>query len=123
MSNVTAQIDLYDHEILEVERAWQAVQSKQGRMVDLESYRREIVERFAERGFRVDVDVYETNHEGLYHFEVTIRDRQEPIKEFDFDRQVHEVTNDLLDLGEGGVIKTEKKESPGLWTPGTPKGD
>jgi hypothetical protein len=102
MGDVTVNIDLMDSEILKVERVLNVLNEKQQRYVDLEAFRKEIIERFGLIGFKVAVRVYTTNVEQAYAFDVDIVERL--AGEFDPDQQVHEVTNDLLDLGEGGVI-------------------
>lgn len=112
---VTNHIDLLDSEILEIEKVINAINAKQKKRVDLEGFRKEIIGRFEEIGLGVGVRAYMTNVEGVVGFEIDIERRIEP-KPFDHDRQVNEVVNDLLGLGEGGVISTK-----GLLKPdGTP---
>lgn len=109
-SEVTSLIDLHDSEILRIERVVNVLNERRGTSLPLEAFRREIIERFAEQaGLKVNVKVFTTTQEGLYAFTVEIIDRLGG--EFDPDRQVHEVTNDLLELGEGGVIKTQVTDS------------
>lgn len=116
MNEVSSLINLYDSEIVKVEGVVAALNEKQGKTVDLEGFRKEAIGRFEEIGLKVDVLVYESNVEGVYPFDIVIQDHCERVP-FDPDRMVHEVTNDLLGLGEGGVIKT-KQQGSGLWTPG-----
>lgn len=127
MSDVTSQImDLNDADILKIEQVVKILNERQGKVLNLDAFRREAIERFAEAGFKVDVKTYDTNQQGLYAFEIDIQDRYEG--QFDPDQMVHEATNDLLELGTGGVIKSapiiaqeahkhEKKSA--LWTPGS----
>lgn len=72
----------------------------QGKAMDLEAFRRAIIEQFAEIGFKVEVKAYETNERGTIAFDFEILGRTER-KAFDFDKMVHEVTNDFL--GERGA--------------------
>lgn len=103
--SMSSNIEILDSEIIAIEKVLKKLQDKQGKGgVNQEAFRKEIIERFAEAGFKVDVKWYTTNVEGVFMPEVSIVDRLEG--QFDPDRMVHEVTNDLLGLGEGGVIKT-----------------
>lgn len=112
-SSVESLIDLYDHEVAECERVLAALNEKSGKRTDLEAFRQEIIERFGlakcgshgESGLAVEVKVYEGFEGEWYSFKIVIVGRTER-HSFDHDQQVHEVTNDLLDLGEKGVIKT-----------------
>lgn len=99
-------IDLYDHDLLAIDKgpvAWMT--RHQGSSMGLEHFRRAAEEQFAEVGFRATVKCYETNEAGTYAFDIEINGRIEK-HDFDFDRQVHEVTSGVL-LGEAsGTIKT-----------------
>lgn len=115
----TAYPDIADSEVLEIERVLttlnQRAKDKQRNFADFE---REIRERFEDVGFVVTVSWYEFGREGQVGAvpgaampEITIVDRCER-KPFDHDRQVHEVTNNILGLpGQEGVIKTN---TPGM---------
>lgn len=111
-SEITSQIEIHDHEILQLERVVEHLNAQRGKMRDLEDFRREIIERFEEVGFAVHVIVNETDQAGVFWFTISITDRVSG--QFDPDRQVHEVTSDLLDLGTGGVIKTDKAKARAL---------
>lgn len=103
--SVESLIDLHDSEIIAAEKVLQKLNEKQGKSLNLEAFRREIIERFAsEANLVVRVKPFTTNQEGLFAFVIEIIDRI--AGQFDPDRQVHEAVNDLLDLGEGGVIQT-----------------
>lgn len=104
MPDVTSQIELHDSDILRVEGVIKKLNEKSGQWVDMEGFRKEIIGRFQEIGLGVTTRVYTTNVDGCFAFDVDIDRRLEGT--FDPDRQVHEVTNDLLGLGEGGVIKS-----------------
>lgn len=102
--NASASIpDLNDSDILKIEAVLNRLGEKQSRMVSLEGFRKEAIERFAEAGFKVVAKVYETDQPGLYAFDLDIVGRT--FGEFDPERQVHEATADILDLGTKGVIK------------------
>jgi len=102
MSSLSSQIDLNDSDILTIERVVLKLSEKQSRIVSLEGFRQEIIERFADEGFKVGVNVFEDlSQKGLYAFEIEIQDRLEG--EFDPDRQVYEATADILGLGTQGV--------------------
>ncbi len=108
-------IDLYDSEILAAEKVLEALNEKSGKAVPLEAFRKEIIGRFEEIGLVVDPKVWTSAlGEGIFEFEIEIQGRTEP-RAFDYDRQVHEVTNDILDLlpnQDKGVIKSTKPGEP-----------
>ncbi len=108
--NLNSHVELYDSDLLVMEQgplAW--MRSKQQSSMNLEDFRRAVVEKFADVGFKVDVKVYDTNQEGVYAFDVEIREKIEK-KAFDFDRMTHEVVNNILELPDqaGGWIDTDK---------------
>lgn len=99
-------VDLHDTEILQIEKVLERLKEKQARGgINLEKFRQEIIERFENIGLGVNVQVFETNQAGMFAFDVDITKRLEG--RFDPDRQVWETTHDVLDLGEGGIIKTD----------------
>jgi hypothetical protein len=110
-------VDLYDHEVLALEGVLNKLHEKQRSHQNLEAFRKEIVERCAEIGIAVYAKIYETNEEGVYAFEVEIRGRTEGGFVFDPDRQVAEVTEDILDLLPASE-KGEKIKTSGLIVPG-----
>jgi hypothetical protein len=102
-------LNILDSEIDALQRgpfAWAREQQEKGN-VDLESFRKEAVNRFAECGFRVNVLTYATDIQGVYAFDFELIGRTEK-KAFDFDRMVYEVTNNILELPgeEKGFIKS-----------------
>jgi hypothetical protein len=103
---LTARVEIHDSEIIEIERLLERLSTKahDGR-VDYAAFTREVRERFEDLGFMVVVNWYETNVEGTLIPEIVIRDRIEA-GAFDHDQKVHEITHDLLDIGDGGVIKS-----------------
>lgn len=105
-SSVSVNCEVMDSELLRIEQVVNKLNERQWTQgVNLEAFRKEIIERFGEIGFRVGVEVWSTDQEGLYAFDIVISDRLEG--EFDPDRMVSEVTNDILGLGTGGVIKAK----------------
>lgn len=99
-------IEIHDSELLKIESVLKKLNERQYQSsVNLDGFRREAIERFEQIGFQVAVRCFETDVAGVFAFDIDIVDRL--AGEFDPDRQVHEVTRDLLDLGEGGVIKSQ----------------
>lgn len=114
--NVQINFEPYDSEVLEIERVllW-LNENIVGKRSNVDGTDRMIIDKFHEAGFVVSVKWFTSTELGTYIPEVTVEDRVEG-EEFDHDRMVHEVTNDILDLGHGGVIKTKTKS--GLIIPG-----
>jgi hypothetical protein len=107
--DVTKTMDIHDTEILEIEKILNMLKARTAQgSIEYDSFQREIKERFYEIGFVVDVLWYETNMAEVKMPEIVIKGRTENKFVFDRDRQVHEVTNDILDLGTGGIIKADK---------------
>lgn len=106
-------LDLYDHEVEEILRLQMRLNEKAryGRH-NYTDFEREIRERFAGIGFTVEVNWYGFSvggrpQEGAMP-EVTVTGRTDAGHVFDKDRQVHEVTHNILGIpGEEGVIKTD----------------
>lgn len=103
-NEVSSKIELLDSEILRLEKVVEALQELQEKPLNLEAFRKDAIERFADAGFRVTALVYDTNITGVYAFDFQIEERLQG--EFDPDRMVREVTDDILELGTGGVIKS-----------------
>lgn len=118
---VNSTIDLYDHEIPLIEGVLDRLNANVGKVHDNVTeealrFKGEIEERFAEIGLLVGVMmVPEQVDARIISPHITINGRMED-HEFDHDRQVHEVTNDILGIAPdgGGVIKTKS----GLILPG-----
>jgi hypothetical protein len=115
----TAYPDIADSEILGIERVLTALRQRaEDKSLNFTAFEREIRERFEDIGFVVTVTWFEFGREGSPGAvpnaampEITIVDRCER-KPFDHDRQVHEVTHNILGLpGQEGVIKTN---TPGM---------
>ena len=94
----------------------------------LAAFKLEINERFAEAkdadgkpmGFACDALCYYTNVEGVYIFVPKLHGRVR--READLDRMIHDMVNDSLGLGEGGVLNNDgttrsAPKSTGLYVP------
>lgn len=105
-------IDLNDSEILLIEKGPLAyIEKHQGTHIDLENFRRAVVDQFGEIGFQANLKAYETNMPECYAFDVEIIGRVPGSRTFDPDRQVHEVVHNILKLPDQqeGFIKTDKR--------------
>lgn len=107
--------NVLDSEIKDLQTVLATLNARTYKRHNLHAFEREVVERFQEIGFVVDVKWYETNVPDVVVPEVEVIGRCEPVKpgEFDHDRMRHEVVNNVLGLPEedAGVIKT-----PERWT-------
>lgn len=104
-------IDLYDSEVAEIEKVWGTLQERTNKSHNYDSFDREIRERFAEIGFKVRVNWYETNVAGVKLPEIEVIDRIQQ-REFDHDQMRYELTvsNPLgLPSSEVGLIKPDEK--------------
>jgi hypothetical protein len=100
---VETRIDLYDEDLLNIERVLLALNEKVGTRRNYTAFEMEIKERFDGIGLKVTVDWYEyavqgQKVEGGAMPEVTIVDRVTPETQFDHDKLKHEVVNNLLEL-------------------------
>jgi hypothetical protein len=103
-------VDLYESDLDKIQRVIVKINEHVGHDADFDALQREIKGRFEEAGYVVDVAWYEfavDGHkvEGGAMPEITIQGRTDRF-EWDPDRQVHEIVNDTLGLGEGGWIKS-----------------
>lgn len=112
-------IELYDSDILVIEEILAHLARRAEGRRDRDAFDREIKERFTDAGFEVATSWFHvadrrTGQEvpDVYMPEITVNGRVQKRFTFDHDQQVHEVTNDLLELDEGGVIKTTGPLSP-----------
>lgn len=106
-------LDILDSEMLKIVTLHEALNRRaKDRRHNYNDFEREIREKFAAIGFTVDVNWYRYELDGVEQDgampEITITGRVEE-KAFDPDRQVHEVTSDILGLGDKGVIRTDKE--------------
>lgn len=108
MTEILSPGELHDSDILELEKVYRWMVDQQHKRRDLENFRKEVIGRFQEKGFVVNVLTFETDQAEVYTFEVEVL-RKIDKKTFDYDKQVHEVVNNLLDLPDqaGGWIKAD----------------
>lgn len=101
-------IEVYDTEILQIEKVLEILRVRSERQSrNRGEFDREIKERFHGIGFIVDVKWWHTNLEDVKMPEVEITGRvDDKGTGMDHERLRHEITNDVLGLGQGGVIKT-----------------
>jgi len=97
-------IELYDSDILVVERVLNIVRERGQNRRDYDAFDREIKERFFDAGYVVDVKWYHTNIEGVKSPDIEIVGRTEKQGEFDHEKMAHQVTEDILELGTKGKI-------------------
>lgn len=103
-------IEILDSEVLEIEKILNTLKDRaESHRGELGNFDNEIKTRFAEIGFAVDVKWWHTNIEGVKMPEIEIIGRT-IARHFDHDKMVHEVTNDVLGLGDGGVIKVTPED-------------
>lgn len=116
-------VNILDSEVATLQEVLRTLNGRTYKPHNLDAFEREIVERFQEVGFRVDVKWYtarkgDARVEDTYMPEVEVIGRCDPLKpgEFDHDRMREEVTrlNPLgLPSADTGLIKT-----PERWTEG-----
>lgn len=103
-------LNLYDSEVATLQRIQAELQARTYKTHNLDAFDKEIVERFAQDGFRVNVLWYQTTVEGVFAPEIEVIGRCAPIQagDFDHDQMRHEVVTNVLGLPEAdaGVIKS-----------------
>jgi regulator of RNase E activity RraB len=110
VGNVDIQVEVNDSDILRIEKgpyAW--MRDQQFKRMNLEEFRKAVIEKFAEVGFVADVLTYNTDGGAdVFAFDVVVKERLGG--EFDPDRQVHEVVSNILELPDQdkGWIKTDE---------------
>lgn len=108
-------VNVLDSEMAALQEIHRTLEDRTYKRHNLAAFEREIVERFHEAGFLVDVKWYETNLPDVSSPVVEVIDRCDPVKpgEFDHDKMRHEVVHNVLGLPEqdAGIIKT-----PQMWT-------
>lgn len=105
-------LNILDSEVAELQRVHQELEGRTYKSHNLHAFEREIVERFQEIGFVVDVKWYTTQADGVFAPVVEVIGRCDPLKpgEFDHDQMRHEVVNNVLGLPsqDAGLIKAPK---------------
>jgi hypothetical protein len=112
---VGSDIELYESDNPRIIAVASKLKEHVGKRLSKDAFVREVMERFHEAGYLVDVKVTTMVAEGgtVYHPEITVCGRVEREDEYDFERQAAEVR--ASDLGERGGVGM-----PGagkLWTP------
>lgn len=104
-SEITSTIDLYDSDILAIERgplAW--ARDQYGKSMNIDQFAKDLTEQFAHIGLGVEIQVWTTQQADAWAFKGVINKR---FTQFDPDRQVHEVVSNILDIpGQEGWINT-----------------
>jgi hypothetical protein len=78
-----------------------------GKSLDLESFRKEVIHRFEDIGWRVEVKTFETTEPGIYAFDFELGGRTHPHEEgTDWERFGWEVRKDVAG------VEPEKKDFP-----------
>lgn len=110
-------IELLDSEAERVIRIWDSLRDRHQKVLrNYDAIEREITGRYADEGFVVHVNWYRYSIDGVPQDgampEVSIVGRCDPKHQFDHDRQVHEVTSNILGLpGQEGVIRTDQGDA------------
>lgn len=106
-------IDLLDSEVNVIQGVWDTLRDRhQKSFKNYDQVEREIIGRFADVGFVVQVSWFKYSLDGIPQDgaampEVTIVGRCDPKHVFDHDQQVREVTSNILEIpGQEGVIKS-----------------
>jgi hypothetical protein len=105
-------LDLFDSEVKAIMGLVAELNARaRAKSHNYNDFEREIRDRFAKLGFTVDVNWYEyaiggAKQDGAMP-EITVTGRTDDKFQFDPDRQVREVTDDILGTGDAGVIKTD----------------
>jgi hypothetical protein len=119
---VSSQVNLYDSEIIEVEKVLEKLNKRRESRTSYEAFTDEVKNRFHEIGLVASVLWYEAGAEqpdgslkkieGVLIPEILIKARTDA-KTFTFDheRMQHEVQSDLLQLGTGGKIKLTAEDA------------
>jgi hypothetical protein len=113
MNDLNVLIDLYDHEFPKIEKVVAALNAARGTLRDLESFRREAIERFEEIALVVTVQPYTTDQPGVIWFDIDIVGRCTALPHgFDHDQQSWEVQHAILGIDAPGSLSPS-----GLITP------
>ena len=102
-------IELNDSEILKLEKVIKWAEARQQSSTDIDQFTKDVEEQINLCGFTCEVKVYDTEQKDVYGFEIEINGRVLGGL-FDPDRQVHEVTSNLLQLPgqDTGFIKSKE---------------
>lgn len=112
--------DLYDSEILEINRVTSALTAKIGTMMEGGALQREVRERFAEIGFVVRCDLWKDEDDPRpwddrpWSPSITLLGRVEKQGEFDHERMSHEVRSNILGKNTQGDIQQKQVGQTGF---------
>lgn len=128
---LTTKMELYDSEILEIEKVLNIMNDKRKQRRDYDSFTNELKERFHEIGLVISVLWYEAGEEqadgsvkkieGVLLPEIVIKDRVAK-HTFDHERMKHEIVNNILELPnqeKGQLIKATPEDFKKLFGPRT----
>lgn len=122
VGGVDSLIQLYDSEIIEIEKILEILNIRRRQRISYEKYTEEVQDRFGKIGLIVSVRWYEAGTEredgilqkidGVLIPEIVVKGRTDA-KRFSFDhaQMGHEVQNDLLELGTGGKLKVTAEDA------------
>jgi hypothetical protein len=108
VDDLTKTMDVHDSEINMIHEILGILRRRSASVRNYDDFQREIIDRFAKIGFVVDVRWYETDAPGVLMPEINISARTETGYTFDRDKQVAEVTGDILGLGDKGTIHVDR---------------
>lgn len=136
-TELDTEVELYDSDVLAIEGVVKDLNQARQRVTTVDSWRNEIINRFAEINLRADVVLRSIeaveDHEGFMHTPddtrilttITIKGRIEQEAEFDHDKMAHEVRANIRGLNQptaDGAISVPvnglaKKSPGGLYLP------
>lgn len=112
-------IELYDSDLLVIERVLKALEARQGSNQNLQAFVDEAKERFGLAGYVVEVNMYQVTGPGplpigTFVPDIIIKGRTEKQPEFDREQMAWEVQQDILGIDENpGTIRADGTvESP-----------
>lgn len=103
-SSLESDVELYDTDRVALNGALQKIQASVGTRQNLEDFRQRIVGMLWDIGFKSDVRVFEgfmendPSRDTMYFFKIVLNGRVTVEKEYDHDRQQHEVIHDVLGI-------------------------
>lgn len=121
--DLSADIELYDSDRLALGRVAARLREHVGTRRTRESFAREVMERFAEEGYLVDVQVTTVETPGgdvIFHTGVTVAGRVDIEAGYDHERQRHEVRANILGVEgqpDAPVAPVAMPGAGGLWVP------
>lgn len=113
---VESDIELYETDVPRLQAVARKLREAVGERRGKEAFVREVMERFHEAGYVVDVKISTHVADGgaVFYPEISVSARVEPEAEYDYERQAAEVQ--AADLGRRGGVGMPGEGK--LWTPG-----